>query len=392
LARGEDWEGIIDAFDAEGRRFTLWEQSSSVRDTDGKMVSVFGFMQDVTERQREEDELRNREAFLKTLLEAIPLPIFYSDSRGRYMGFNEAFEMFIGIPRDQLIGRSMFDIRPKEIKESYHVRDEDLIELGGYQQYESQVMDARGDVRDVVFSKAAVSDREGNVNGLVGTIFDITEQRRMERLAAEITEAERIALRRELHDTICQQLAVAGILADHLREDLADSPEGNAERIDEIASIIRKSLDEAHLIGRQMEPLSDSPDALITSLEDLVDRIKEFYGVRCRVTSRKRIELNNRSASIQLSLIAQEAAINAAKHADPTRISISVSRRGRTVTLRVQDDGKGIPKKEGEEKGMGIKIMHERAELIGGKLSLRRAAKGGTVLECVWKPPQGQEV
>ena len=392
LARGEDWEGILDAFDAKGRRFPLWERASTVRDSEGKMVCAFGFMQDVTEQRRVERDLEERETFLSALIEAMPVPVFYKDRKGAYLGFNRAFEELSGANREQLIGKTVFDLDFGWRPEFHHDKDKEVMECGEYFRYESRVTNMRGQMREVIFTRAPFWGLEGTVKGVVGAILDITDQKRMQRLAAAIAEAERITLRRELHDTVCQGLAGAGILADHLREDLGASSDDSAKRVDEIAQLIRQSLNKAHLIGRQMEPLSDAPDALINALEDLSYRIMGLREIRCRITSRKRVEIRDRAIANQLWFIAQEAAFNAAKHAHGTFIGISLSRRGRAVVLRIRDNGKGLSKKEKKEIGMGIKIMHERAELIGAKLAIKQSKNGGTTVECVWNPPVGKEV
>ena len=61
LARGESWEGELDVFNADGRRFPLWERADSVRDADGKMLYGFGFMHDVTGRRRLEQQMRQQD-------------------------------------------------------------------------------------------------------------------------------------------------------------------------------------------------------------------------------------------------------------------------------------------------------------------------------------------
>lgn len=123
--------------------------------------------------------------FFNTLLNAVPVPVFYKDSRGCYLGCNKSFEAFFGATKESLLGKSVFDISPPELAEVYHARDLELFEQNGSQVYESQVRNARGDTRDVVFHKAAFSDRDGNVRGLVGAILDITERKRTEKTLRE---------------------------------------------------------------------------------------------------------------------------------------------------------------------------------------------------------------
>jgi PAS domain S-box-containing protein len=137
-------------------------------------------------------ELRESEAFLNTLLDAIPIPVFYKDRNARYLGCNRAFETFFGATSERLIGKTVFDINPQDLAEIVHAKDNELFESGGVQHYESPVMNAHGLLRDVIFNKAIFTDSKGAVGGLVGAILDITDCKRVEeelRLSKESLEA-----------------------------------------------------------------------------------------------------------------------------------------------------------------------------------------------------------
>ena len=133
---------------------------------------------DISERKRAEESLREAGAFLDTLLNAIPAPVFYKDTDGRYIGFNKSFEEFYGKTQQDLVGKSVFDIAPRDLAEVYHAKDLELFHNPGAQVYDSQVKDARGAVHDVVFHKSTFSDPQGHVLGLIGVILDITERKR----------------------------------------------------------------------------------------------------------------------------------------------------------------------------------------------------------------------
>ncbi|MDS4021374.1 MAG: PAS domain S-box protein [Candidatus Competibacter sp.] len=139
-----------------------------------------GIWRDITEQKRAEAALRMTNEFLEILLDAIPVPIFYKDSAGRYLGCNRVFEEFFGQNRKDIIGQTVFDISPSMLAETYHTQDLELLQRSGLQVYESQVKDARGVVHDVIFHKATFSNADGGVGGLIGVILDITERKQAE--------------------------------------------------------------------------------------------------------------------------------------------------------------------------------------------------------------------
>jgi diguanylate cyclase (GGDEF)-like protein/PAS domain S-box-containing protein len=135
---------------------------------------------DITERKKAEEALKQSEVFLNTLINSIPIPVFYKNRDGQYVGFNKAFETFFGATKEQLIGKTVFDINTPELARIYHAKDNELFESGGEQYYESQVKNTFGVTRDVIFSKAALTDSKGNVSGLIGAIYDISDRKKAE--------------------------------------------------------------------------------------------------------------------------------------------------------------------------------------------------------------------
>ena len=188
----------------EGGRW-LYFTAAPLRDTAGKLTGAIETLQDITLRRRAEDllnertqalsaahaELERRVAertrelsqqlhFLQQLIEAIPGPVYYKDSELRYLGCNSAYQQLTGLSGADLIGKTPHDIAPSEQADGYVASDRRLLQQPGSQIYESQLRDASGDLRDVMFHKATFTRDDGSVGGLVGVILDITERRQME--------------------------------------------------------------------------------------------------------------------------------------------------------------------------------------------------------------------
>ena len=131
------------------------------------------------------ETLRANADFVTALMNAIPVPIFYKDKEGRYLGFNKAFEEFHGQTKEEMIGKSVFDIAPRELAAVHHAKDLETFQHPGSQIYESQLLNTQGVVRDVIFHKASFLDKDGQVCGLIGVMLDITERKQINRSLAE---------------------------------------------------------------------------------------------------------------------------------------------------------------------------------------------------------------
>jgi PAS domain S-box-containing protein len=159
---------------------------------------------DITERKEAEAGLRANAALMNNLINAIPIPVFYKDRAGIYLGFNNAFETFFGQTQDQLVGKSVYDINPKDLADIYYAKDEELFVGGGIQEYSSQVKNAGGQLRDVLFRKTLHFDVNGEVSGLIGTVLDVTER--------NMADHERELLIIDLQDALTQVKTLSGLL------------------------------------------------------------------------------------------------------------------------------------------------------------------------------------
>jgi|GEM_PF-1963790 len=116
------------------------------------------------------------------ILNSLPVPIFIKDSTGIYTNCNKAYETFIGLNKDEIIGKSVYDIAPRNLADEYHRKDQELFEQGNVQVYESKVT-TKGMDRYVRFQKSVYRGSAGKIKGLVGVIIDITEQKKAEQSA-----------------------------------------------------------------------------------------------------------------------------------------------------------------------------------------------------------------
>lgn len=160
-------------------RIISWN-AKVLADGDDDLLKYIIIGVDLTEKERISREYRRQSLFLQTLIETLPLPVFYKDLDGVYTGCNSSFETYFGRSRDDIIGRSVYDLWPPEMADRYHEADLEVFRSPAPQQYESRVRYPDGSERDVIFYKAPIRDESDQVSGLVGAFLDITARKRSE--------------------------------------------------------------------------------------------------------------------------------------------------------------------------------------------------------------------
>jgi PAS domain S-box-containing protein len=147
--------------------------------------AIFATLFDVSDRASAQREVESQLLFLQTLLDAIPFPVFYKDENHIYRGCNEEFSKFIGIPAQDVIGASVYDVAPRDLADIYRKADDELMGNGGVQVYEASVRYSDGSHHDVLFHKRVYQKPDGSVGGLIGAMLDITERKRLEKESEE---------------------------------------------------------------------------------------------------------------------------------------------------------------------------------------------------------------
>lgn len=164
-----------------GRRWSYLKATyGPILAEDGAVLGGIGVIEDVSDRKRAEKEMQDQLRLLQTLMNTIPNPVFYKDVNGIYFGCNRAFEDRIGLKREEIIGKTVYDILPHSIAEPYDSMDRHLLANPGEDSSEGVLLYADGSLHAVIVNKATFTDAEGNVSGLVGVDVDITDRKRAE--------------------------------------------------------------------------------------------------------------------------------------------------------------------------------------------------------------------
>ena len=207
----------------------------------------------------------------------------------------------------------------------------------------------------------------------------------------EIRNQERVALARELHDTVAHHVSAIAVQAQAGGVVAGVAPERTAEVLAAIESEASRTLAEMRSMVRVLredEAVAYAPGPGVADLPALA-QVDATPTVEVALDG----SLTRLAPAVDAALyrIAQESLTNAVRHArSATHVAVDVRRDGGTVRLRVTDDGQRASG-PASEPGFGLLGMAERAQLLGGSFSAGPGPEGGWVVEAVLpvEPPAG---
>jgi len=213
---------------------------------------------------------------------------------------------------------------------------------------------------------------------------EMTERKRLEFEILDLTERERRQFGQELHDVVCQELTTLSIASHLVNKKLVAKGIDEAADVKEITQMVDRALSKARSVAGGFFTAGFDVEGLAEALHEAAHNIEERSGIPCKVEWQEDLVILNEEVVMHLFRIAQEAMQNAVKHAEPSRITISLKEtKEKTVQLIIQDNGKGLQPSENGARGLGLRIMAYRASLIGGKLITENSPEGGTRVTCV---------
>ncbi|HWQ18934.1 MAG TPA: PAS domain S-box protein [Methanotrichaceae archaeon] len=259
--------------------------SAPLYDSSGKIYGLMSVIDDITKRKAIERSLQENLYFLQRLIDTIPNPIFYIGVDGRYLGCNLAYEKSLGggLSKDQIIGRSVYDLFSRDQAERIARDDAELLQSPGADSKKVDLVTKDGRRFNYIVNRATYTNSDGTLAGMVGVIVDITELKAVEtelRKAKEIAEAavgaksEFLAnMSHEIRTPMNAVIGMAGLLMDM---DLTTEQRECAETIrssgEALLAVINDILDFSKTEGGKME-LERQPFDLAECIEDSLDLV-----------------------------------------------------------------------------------------------------------------------
>jgi len=371
--------------------------------------------------------LRQREREALTLLDSLPAYAFFKDAQGRYVAANQEFCAALHCPREAIGGKTDYDFYPRERAERYRADDAYVMQHGETREVAEETIGSGPDAVVLATKKVPLKDEQGQVIGLIGLAFDVTDRRRA---AQEIAQArdqalEALRFKSQLlahvsHDlrtpinailgyTEMLQAGVYGPVTEEQRQPLARislSCNQLARMVNDLLSQSRLEAGKQTLVNRPFAPanLLDAIKAVAAPIAQ--DKHLELH---CNLDPAMPAEIYgdyDRLYQVVLNLVD-----NALKFTEQGAINVQITRPTATeYAISVTDTGQGIPPQEqalifeafqqgaaparGRYKGvgLGLSIVKQLTVQMGGQISVSSQIGQGSTFTITMPITLTQEV
>lgn len=166
----------------DGNEYWVRFDGTFEKDENGEVINGSGILINITPLKKINDLVNKNFDFLETFIQLLPTPMYFKDPKGYFRYCNKAFCEFVGLPPKKIINHTTYDITTDDLADFHFQVDNELLKSGEIQIFEKEVQYNGGILRDVIFNKSLLYDKEGQARGIIGLMMDITTQKNNQRL------------------------------------------------------------------------------------------------------------------------------------------------------------------------------------------------------------------
>ena len=292
---------------------------------------------------------------------------------------NPAAAAFYGYPRERLRNMGIEDLCATPPLTAASLRQRARQETRGYATFPHRL--ASGEIRTVEVHSSPVE--VGGRRLLFAIIHDVTERKLLEKQILDIGESERQRIGQDLHDSLGGLLTGAALLSKALAHRLGAAAIAEASVAEEVVRCINDAIGQTRAISHGLCPAGLGAAGLVAGLSEFTAETTKRSGIPCHLQADKGVMIRDQSVASHLFRIVQEAVNNAIRHSGARHLTIRLAKAGDQVLLEVRDDGKGLPHHRPMGKGLGLRTMKYRADVIGAQFGVKSSEGRGTVVSCL---------
>ncbi len=332
------------------------------------------------------EALRVSEKSYRQLFESASDAIWVHDLNGRIVAVNSAFEKLTGYERTILLDANISLLLSEHGKSKMDKEAHDVVLSGKNADPLEQELVRRDGSTAIIQIGTSLITKDGQPWAFQHIARDITEEKKIHdnlkyyvQKVSQAQEAERKRIARELHDVTAQSLVT-------VVRNLDDLASGHSSfSVKEIQEQVRDILREIRRFSQQLRPSVLDDLGLLPAVKWLAADLTKNYGIPVDVKVAGEPHQLPPDAELTLFRITQEALTNVQKHSGASRAGVVIEFTDNTTRVTVNDNGRGfeIPERMGDlarSGRLGLAGMQERAQLLGGTLTIDSGHEKGTSL------------
>lgn len=315
------------------------------------------------------------------------------DAQNRIIDINQTAENMIALPAEELLGKNLTDIIPPtrsflEQPVEHEINDELEVGIDQKRYFDFLISPLRDGPKGIIgrlIIFREITERKENEIRLLQLTKELQETQaqviEQQRTLAKLEERKRLG--RDMHDSVNQSIHSLMLFSETLNSLLdknqIEKAKEVAERIQESG---RRALKEIRLLVFETQSLlADDSKDLIHALEERLNMVERRVGIKAEVIYKGDAIVDSAPEwKENLYWITIEALNNALKHSQARKIQINIHYSNRQLNLEIEDDGNGFNLKRVQNGGLGMRTMRERAELLGGQISIKSSPGEGTIV------------
>jgi PAS domain S-box-containing protein len=364
----------------DGRQVWVTWANKAIHDEQRNVTEILCIGHDITERKHIEKQLQLLAAAVLNSNDAITI----LDLEGSIISWNLGAERIYGYGEAEAMKMNINRIIPDHKQNEMMSLTERLLKGKNIEFFETQRLTKNNRILDISLTATLLKDEKGKPFAITTTERDITERRFLEKEILDITEKERELIGQEMHDGMGQVLTGIAVKCKGLALKLKGKSSEEMKDALTISKLANKAIAQTRDLAKMLYPVDIETGGLVSALEMLASNAEKTMEVTCRFRCGKSVSVKNLVEAKQIYRITQEAITNAIKHGKAKNINIKLRFTKSGIVLSVKNDGLDFPKLSTRTKGLGLKIMKYRTDLIGGSLDIRKGDKGGTVVTCIF--------
>jgi PAS domain S-box-containing protein len=366
-------------------RYMLGNAAPLVGD-DGQPYGAIGAFMDITERKRAEAALRESQQRFRLVADTAPVMIWMSGTDKWRTFFNKVWLDFTGRPHADELGDGWASgVHPDDIERCYRTYSK-AFDVRRRFEMEYRLRRCDGEYRWIVDYGVPRFEADGTFCGYIGSGIDITDRKlaeaQLQELSGRLIEAqeqERARIARELHDDVCQRMALLQINIERFRQSAVRLSADHRLQVAKIAEGAAQCSSEIRQLSHRLHPSTLEILGLLDTLEGFCREFSVEHHVKVRFSHRAVPEDLAEHVSACVMRIVQESLHNVVKHSGAAAAKVVLAGADERLELFISDAGAGFdPDAVRKKDGLGLVSMRERLRSIGGRLEVQSAPSRGT--------------